>query len=265
MKRRLLEVYPQWDAVLRQTKFIDSLEVDPADNDGQNIYYNSRRFAFYLPEAQAVLLARQVLHVQLAHFARRGRRNPALWRRATEAVVNALLAHDGFQLPEDSERMPPETEPVAETVYAVLAALHPPEEQDSEEEKQESDPRTSRQGKPRRLDDDQKKIAGNRTDSRVRQPGDAGTAEVIPGLSEYLQDSANVAYELTFLIMGVLCAIYVLGVKKQRLLPRQEAPKYTGAIFETIGQFFYIGHISQVIGTCDIHRIGKFFYKVFRI
>ena len=54
------------------------------------------------------------------------------------------------------------------------------------------------------------------------------------------EDSANVAYELTFLIMGVLCAIYVLGVKKQKLLPRQEVPKYTGAIFETAGQFFYI-------------------------
>ena len=54
------------------------------------------------------------------------------------------------------------------------------------------------------------------------------------------EDSANCAYELTFLVVGILCAIYVLGVKKQRLAARQEAPKYTGAIFETIGQFFYI-------------------------
>lgn len=54
------------------------------------------------------------------------------------------------------------------------------------------------------------------------------------------EDSANVAYELTFLIVGIISAIYVLGIKKQKLIPRQEAPKYTGAIFETIGQFFYI-------------------------
>ena len=54
------------------------------------------------------------------------------------------------------------------------------------------------------------------------------------------EDSANVAYELTFLAVGIICAIYVLGVKKQKLIPRQEAPKYTGAVFETIGQFFYI-------------------------
>lgn len=54
------------------------------------------------------------------------------------------------------------------------------------------------------------------------------------------EDSANVAYELTFLTVGVICAIYVLGIKKQKLFPRQEVPKYTGAIFETAGQFAYI-------------------------
>ena len=54
------------------------------------------------------------------------------------------------------------------------------------------------------------------------------------------EDSANCAYELTFLFVGILCVIYVLGIKKQKLIPKREAPKYTGAIFETIGQFFYI-------------------------
>ena len=54
------------------------------------------------------------------------------------------------------------------------------------------------------------------------------------------EDSANVAYELTFFIVGLVSLFYVTVVKKQRLVAKQEAPKYTGAIFETIGQFFYI-------------------------
>lgn len=54
------------------------------------------------------------------------------------------------------------------------------------------------------------------------------------------EESANVAYELTFLCVGLLCAVWVLGVKKQRLVPKMEAPKYVGAICETVGQFFYI-------------------------
>ena len=59
------------------------------------------------------------------------------------------------------------------------------------------------------------------------------------------EDSANVAYELTFLFMGILSAIYVLGIKKQRLVPKMEAPKYVGAIFETAGQFAYIYAIGD--------------------
>ena len=59
------------------------------------------------------------------------------------------------------------------------------------------------------------------------------------------EDSANVAYELTFLFVGILCAVYVLGVKRQKLIPRQEAPKYTGAVFETVGQFAYIYAIAD--------------------
>ena len=59
------------------------------------------------------------------------------------------------------------------------------------------------------------------------------------------EDSANVAYELTFLCAAVFCLIYVLIVKKDRLLPRAELPKYTGAIFETAGQFAYIYAIAD--------------------
>ena len=53
------------------------------------------------------------------------------------------------------------------------------------------------------------------------------------------EDSANVAYELTFLIAGVVCLI-VLLVRKEKFLPKREAPKYVGAVFETAGQLAYI-------------------------
>ena len=59
------------------------------------------------------------------------------------------------------------------------------------------------------------------------------------------EDSANVAYELTFLLAGLVSFVYVVLVKKQRLLPKAEAPKYTGAVFETAGQFAYIYAIAD--------------------
>ena len=63
---------------------------------------------------------------------------------------------------------------------------------------------------------------------------------VLEKLGEDMADACNVAYELTFLIVGIFCAAYVLIIRRQRLIPRQEAPKLTGAVFETVGQFFYI-------------------------
>ncbi len=68
----------------------------------------------------------------------------------------------------------------------------------------------------------------------------AGTFADSLVLENLNEDSANVAYELTFLAAGIICFIYTIIIKKQKLIPKMEAPKYVGAIFETIGQFAYI-------------------------
>ena len=59
------------------------------------------------------------------------------------------------------------------------------------------------------------------------------------------EDSANVAYELTFLFIGILCFIYVIFIKKEKMIVKMEVPKYLGAIFETAGQFAYIYAIAD--------------------
>ena len=59
------------------------------------------------------------------------------------------------------------------------------------------------------------------------------------------EDSANVAYELTFLFVGIICFVYVVLIKKDKLVPKMEAPKYVGAICETAGQFAYIYAIAD--------------------
>ena len=59
-------------------------------------------------------------------------------------------------------------------------------------------------------------------------------------LQKLNEDSANVAYELTFFAVGVLCFIYVVLIKGEPLIAKRERPKYLGACFETAGQFAYI-------------------------
>ncbi len=64
-------------------------------------------------------------------------------------------------------------------------------------------------------------------------------------LTENYEASANVAYELTFLIAGFLCFLYAVVIKKDKLVFKAEVPKYVGAAFETAGQFAYIFAIAD--------------------
>ena len=59
------------------------------------------------------------------------------------------------------------------------------------------------------------------------------------------EDSANCAYELTFLLAAIVCFVYVVLIKKSRLVPKREGPKYAGAVCETAGQFAYIYAIAD--------------------
>ena len=73
--------------------------------------------------------------------------------------------------------------------------------------------------------------AGTFADNRVLETLDEG--------------SANVAYELTFLFAAVVCFAYVVLIRRDRLIPKKEAPKYLGAVCETAGQFAYIYAIAD--------------------
>lgn len=67
----------------------------------------------------------------------------------------------------------------------------------------------------------------------------AGTFADSVVLETLNEDSANVAYELTFLAAAIGCLTYLL-IRREKFFVRQEAPKYVGACFETVGQLFYI-------------------------
>ena len=60
------------------------------------------------------------------------------------------------------------------------------------------------------------------------------------------EDSANCAYELTWLVVGILCFLYVKVVKKEKYnLKKQTLPIFAGAICETVGQVFYVIALAE--------------------
>ena len=65
-------------------------------------------------------------------------------------------------------------------------------------------------------------------------------------LDKYInEESANIAYELTFLVLAVFAFIYVVFIKKQKIELSKEKPKIIAGVFETAGQFAYIYAIGD--------------------
>lgn len=56
---------------------------------------------------------------------------------------------------------------------------------------------------------------------------------------------ANISYELTFLLVGILAFIYIRFVKKEEFSLKKEKTKLVAAGFETFGQFFYVYAMAE--------------------
>ena len=55
---------------------------------------------------------------------------------------------------------------------------------------------------------------------------------------------ANISYELTWLIVAVLAWVYLVWITKETFALRDQKDRGLAAIFETLGQFFYVFAIS---------------------
>ena len=114
----LADRYPQWIDRIHLLRLKDVVGVHPVENDGQIIYYNSRLLQYLTHDTQLFYAAQQLVHIQLNHYARGAGRDPRVWKRATDGVVNAMLQADGFVLPEDAGSR-------NKLVLAHLMILHP--------------------------------------------------------------------------------------------------------------------------------------------
>lgn len=82
--------------------------------------------------------------------------------------------------------------------------------------------------------------AGTFVDTIILREEDTGTFLDSVFATTLPEDTANVAYELTFLFMGIVAAIYVLVIRRDKLTVKDEGTKLLGGVCETAGQFAYI-------------------------
>ena len=185
---RLAEHYPQWTERIRMLEFFETPSVRPVGNDGRAIAYNGRLLRYYTPESRCFYIAQQLLHLQLGHEARRGERDARLWRLATDAVVNAMLKADGFEVPGDALMIAGAAEQSAEALYGVLL-----ENQDDQELKDV--PGETEKPEEERRKESESKQAGGETTAQAREIDDPGLAAIVAGLAEMLEPSMQLDFD----------------------------------------------------------------------
>lgn len=180
----LSDRWPEWSERISLLEFREGAGFGAVANDGRCIYYNDRLMQYYTHEHQCFYIAQQLMHLQLNHFSRGHDKNPLLWKRASDAVVNALLKADGFDPPEDAAFFPDAAEQSAENVYKVLV-----------ENAEENDDQDVLTVKEIVLPQSESKQAGKETDAHTRQIDDPGLAAVVAGLAELLEPSMQMDFD----------------------------------------------------------------------
>ena len=186
IKSALSEHFPQWTGWIDRLEILESIGVQPVDNDGRTIYYNSRLMQYHTEEAQRFYIAQQMMHLRLAHHARGKNRDRATWKRASDAVVNRMLRDDGFQLPMDAVLTADSEEKSAEELYDILIANL------KKDGNQETVPEETRYTKPVPA---KKKQAGKTSDGGKREIDDPGLAAAVAGLAEMLEPSLQLDFD----------------------------------------------------------------------
>jgi predicted metal-dependent peptidase len=107
-----------------------------------------------------------------------------VWKRASDAVVNAMLRAEGFDLPENAIMIPDAQEKSAEEIYGILF------------EEQENSPEIEAgTGEKVIMPDPKSKQAGKEAEARPREIEDPGLAAVVSGLAEMLEPSMQTDYD----------------------------------------------------------------------
>ena len=126
-RARLLVRAPFFGSMALALAWVNAPEVRTMATDGHSIWFNPIWCDEQGVERILSVIAHEVLHVVNKHHLRRGSRDPELWNRAADLMINRVLEADGFILPPDGlfDREGRFAGLATETIYARLLEESP--------------------------------------------------------------------------------------------------------------------------------------------
>ena len=127
VKKMMIARYPRFATQIASVnlEFRDDLPVHTAATDGKNIYFDPNFLASLSNEQKLFLIAHELMHIKFEHMFRLidkdGKmRDLDTWNIATDAIINANLARDGFEIKDGTINMPEAINYTAEELYEKL-------------------------------------------------------------------------------------------------------------------------------------------------
>lgn len=138
----LLLAHPFFATLAMRLKLREDYSCQTAWTDGTVFGYNPH-YINMLPSAKLEgLAAHIVMHPACGHHKRRGKREPLLWNKACDYVINSLLLDAGFLLPDGHLVDAAKSGRSAEAVYEILLAEEEAETAENGETEAEKEPGT---------------------------------------------------------------------------------------------------------------------------
>jgi predicted metal-dependent peptidase len=111
---------PFFGTLLMTSPLVETHTVPTAATDMRSIFYNPDFFAKLTDDEVIFVLAHEVLHIAFKHGLRMQTRDRKVWNYATDYQINAILAEQGFTMPEGGLLDTRYSDRGAEVVYDEL-------------------------------------------------------------------------------------------------------------------------------------------------
>lgn len=120
LRRKVVARYPFFGSVAAGLQYEERPGIRSTAGNGKVIFYNPDWLAGLQVEDQIFALAHEICHVAFQHIRRSRGRDGQVWKQATDAVVNQLLARDGLAIPAGYVDFPEAIDYDAESYYEIL-------------------------------------------------------------------------------------------------------------------------------------------------
>jgi len=207
IKRKMLVKYPFFGSVVANVDYKANKGVPTAGTDGKVIHYNPDFLANLSVEEQTFIFAHEVCHIAFNHILRSEGKDPTIWNKATDAVINAFLKRDGLKMVEGGVDIADAINYDAEQLYEKLLKEKQQQQQQGQgNQSQQQNGQQGQQGQPQQSQNGQEDASasgsssGSDGEEQEKQQGDSqggGGSSSESDLQEKKKDGSSVGGDST--------------------------------------------------------------------